>query len=391
MKRQLVGALVMGLTSVSMVSCGGDDSSSSKGGGGTSGSGASGGSSNGGSSNGGGSGGTSNGGSGGTSNGGSGGTSNGGSAGVSSGGTAGVASGGGGTSGGTGQGPELGGCSMFPANDEWNMDVSGATVDAGWTQKLQTFVGSGLKLHPDFGGSQYGIPINIVPASTPLVDVVFDSWPGESDPPPYAFPDPSTAKIEGGTPSSCSGDCHFLALLQGTCKLYEGYVCQYTNKWHCANGAIWDLTKLSYGQRPKGWTSADAAGLSITAGLLRYDEVMAHSVRHAIRFTTACTINKFVKPATHKAVPGGCSPTDPNAPPMGLRVRMKASFDDSALSAEAKAVTAGFKKYGMIIADNGSNFYFQGELNASWPNSFINEMKSLPADAFEAVAVPPLE
>lgn len=116
-----------------------------------------------------------------------------------------------------------------------------------------------------------------------------------------------------------------------------------------------------------------------------------HSVQHAIRFTTACTIDKFVKPATHKAVPGSCNPNDPNAPPMGLRVRMKASFNDAALSAEAKAVTAAFKKYGMIIADNGSNFYFQGELNAAWPNSLISELKSLPANAFEVVAVPPLE
>ena len=281
---------------------------------------------------------------------------------------------------------------MFPAGDEWNKDVSGATVDAAWTQKLMTFVGAGLKLHPDFGGSQYGIPINIVPANQPMVDVSFDAYPTESDPAPYPFPGPSTAKIEGGTPTSCSGDCHLLTLLQGTCKLYEGYACLYTsNKWHCDNGAIWDLTKPSYGQRPKGWTSADAAGLSVTAGLLRYDEVLAHSVRHAIRFTTACTINKFVKPATHKAVPGGCNPTDPNAPPMGLRVRMKASFNDAALSAEAKAVTAAFKKYGMIIADNGSNFYFQGERNAAWPSSLIDELKALPANAFEVVAVPPLE
>jgi hypothetical protein len=324
---------------------------------------------------------------------GGGGSGGGGSGGGGSGGTA--SGGGGAPAGGAGgassQSPALGGCEMFPPGDEWNMDVSGATVDAGWTQKLMTFVGSGLKLHPDFGGSQYGIPINIVPASQPPLDVVFDDYPSESDPGPYPFPSPTSAQIEGGTPSSCSGDCHLLTLQQGSCKLYEGFVCQFTNKWHCANGAVWDLTKLSYGQRPKTWTSADAAGLSITAGLLRFDEVMAHSVRHAVRFTTKCTIGKFVKPATHKAVPGSCNPNDANAPPMGLRVRMKASFDDSALSAEGKAVTAGFKKYGMIIADNGSNFYFQGERNAGWPDSFVSELKSLPASAFEVVAVPPLE
>lgn len=390
MKRRLFATLVTGLSASCVVACGGDDSGSSGTGGAASG--GKSGSGGGGTS----SGGTSNGGTGGGPSGGSAGVASGGSAGVASGGSAGVASGGGGgptggAGGATGQSPTLGGCAMFPENDEWNMDVSGAAVDAGWTQKLMTFVGSGLKLHPDFGGAQYGIPINIVPASQPPLEVVFDDYPDESDPGPYPFPSAATAKIEGGTPSSCSGDCHLLTLLQGTCKLYEGYVCQYTNKWHCANGAVWDLTKPSYGQRPKTWTSADAAGLSITAGLLRYDEVMAHSVRHAIRFTTACTINKFVKPATHKAVPQSCSPTDPNAPPMGLRVRMKASFNDSALSAEAKAVTAGFKKYGMIIADNGSNFYFQGEQNAAWPDSFVTELKSLPASAFEVVAVPPLE
>jgi hypothetical protein len=381
MRHRLFAVLLVASTGT--FACGGgDDSGGSSGGGGAAGSGA-----------------QSSGGGGAPSGGSSGTGGAAGTAGSPSGGGGSPSGGGGSPSGGTGgtggsssQSPTLGGCEMFPPGDEWNMDVSGATVDAGWTQKLMTFVnGSTLKLHPDFGGSQYGIPINIVPQNQAMVPITFDSWPSESDPGPYPFPGPSTAKIEGGTPTSCSGDCHVLTLLQGTCKVYEGYACEYTSSWHCANGAVWDLTQLSYGQRTKGWTSADAAGLSVTAGLLRYDEVMAHSVRHAIRFTTACTIDKFVKPATHKAVPGSCDPNDPNAPPMGLRVRMKASFDDASLSAEGKAVTAAFKKYGMIIADNGSNFFFQGELDASWPDALISELKTIPANAFEVVAVPPLE
>lgn len=287
-----------------------------------------------------------------------------------------------------GQSPVIGGCGVFPPDDDWNVDVTEVPTDAEWTQKLQTFVG-GVNIHPDFGGGA-GIPINLVSQDQPLLDVSFDVSPDESDPPPYPFPDPSTAQIEGGTPTDCSGDCHLLAVQQGTCKIYEGYACQFSDKWHCDNGAVWDMTRPSYGQRMKTWTSADAAGLSVTAGLLRYDEVMAGEVKHAIRFTTHCTIDRFVRPATHRAVPRDCDPNDPNAPPMGLRVRLRADFDTSSFSAQTQTVLTAMKKHGMILADNGSDFFFQGEV-APWPDALIEELKQVPSTAFEAVQVPPLE
>jgi hypothetical protein len=289
-----------------------------------------------------------------------------------------------------GASPQLGGCAVFPPDDDWNLDVSEVTPDDTWTTRLQTFVGSGVNLHPDFGGTDFGIPINIVPQDQTPLGITFFESPDESDPSPYPFPGSATAQIEGGTPTACSGDCHVLVLQQGSCKLYEGYACQFSGGWQCANGAVWDLTRLSYGQRTVGWTSADAAGLSITAGLLRLDEVMAGEVKHAIRFTTRCTINSFVRPATHRAVPRGCDPADPDAPPMGLRVRLSSGFDGSGFSAATQVVLTAMKTHGMIIADNGSNFFFQGERNAAWPDTLIDELKQVPASAFEAVAVGPL-
>lgn len=289
--------------------------------------------------------------------------------------------------------PTVGGCEMFPPDDAWNTDVSTAAVDQGWTTKLQNMVGN-VKIHPDYGndgGDVYGIPVGVVPATQPALPVVFDWYPDESDPGPYPFPDPVSALIEGGDAMECDGDCHLLVVQQGTCQLYEGYACHYDLGWHCGNGAHWDLTKDGYGQRPKGWTSADAAGLAIAPGILRYDEVRAGAVNHAIRFTTKCTRANFVKPATHDAVPSGCDADDPNSPPMGLRVRLKADYDISSLSPSAQVVLTAMKRYGLILADNGSNFYFQGEANTGWTDDDIEPLKSVPASAFEAVAVPPLE
>jgi hypothetical protein len=299
-----------------------------------------------------------------------------------------------GTSGaGAGGGPTVGGCSMFPPDDAWNTDISQEAVDSQWTTRLNTMVGN-VKIHPDYGNdgtTLYGIPVGIVPQSQPLLPVVFDWYPDESDPGPYPFPSPADAKIEGGDAMNCDGDCHLLVVQQGSCQLYEGYACHYDAGWHCGNGAHWDLTKDSYGQRPKGWTSADAAGLAIAPGVLRYDEVRAGAVNHAIRFTTACTRGNFVAPATHLAVPSACDANDPNSPPMGLRVRLKADYDISALSKSAQVVLTAMKRYGMILADNGSNFYFQGEANAGWTDDDISPLKTVPASAFEVVTVPPLE
>jgi hypothetical protein len=277
------------------------------------------------------------------------------------------------------------GCPLFTADDAWNIDVSGAAVDAAQTAKVAALVGATLKLHPDFGPG-FGIPFNVVPASQPPVPVTFDGYPDESDPGPYPFPDVSVARVEGTSdPHTCDGDCHLLAVQMGTCMLYEGYACHYANGWICSNGAVWDLKKKSYGQRPQGWTSVDAAGLPVYAGLARYEEVMAGEITHAIRFTLKCTTDSYIPPATHEAVPGGCDPT--KGPPMGLRVRLKADYDGSALAPEAQVFVRAMKKYGMILADNGSNFYFQSEDSPSWSDG-INDLKQVPASAFEAVVSP---
>jgi hypothetical protein len=286
---------------------------------------------------------------------------------------------------------EVGSCKMFPADDAWNLDISAVAADSAWTDKLQKLVGA-AKIHPDYGvdgQDLYGIPLNVVPQTQALAPVSFDWYPEESDPGPYPFPGPDAVIIEGNSPRACDGDCHLLVVQQGTCMLYEGYACEYqTDGWHCGNGAKWDLTKPSYGQRQEGWTSADAAGLPIAPGVLRYDEVRAGEVTHALRFTLNCTADKYVKPATHEAVPDGCNPA--NGLPMGARVRLKADYDLSKLSPSAQVVLRGMQKYGMILADNGSNFYFQGQANPGWTDDDIEPLKQVPASAFEVVQMPPL-
>ena len=282
---------------------------------------------------------------------------------------------------------------MFPVDDAWNQDISDAAADAAWTRRIQELVGD-VNIHPDFGGSGdelYGIPINVVPATQLAVPVVFDWYDDESDPGPYPFPAPGLARIEGNSPLECDGDCHYIVVQEGTCELFEGYACYFQAGWHCGGGARWDLNRVSYGQRAKGWTSADAAGLAIAPGILRYDEVRAGAVRHALRFTLPCTRANYVAPATHHAVPGGCDENDPNAPPMGMRVRLRADFDISRAPASAQAVLTAMKRYGMILADNGSSFYFQGEANTGWTDDDIDPLKDVPASAFEVVTMAPME
>ena len=287
-----------------------------------------------------------------------------------------------------GTGASLGSCPAFPADDVWNRDISAAAVSSEWTAHLRTLVGA-KKLHPDYGNSgseHYGIPINRVPSTQPKLPVKFDDYPEESDPGPYPFPSQDQARIEGGTPAACDGDCHLIAVQEGACRLYEGYACSYQNDgWHCSNGAAWDLTKKSEGQRRAGFTSADAAGLPIAPGLVRYDEAKSGEIKHAIRFTLHCTRNNYVDPASHAAVPGSCSAQLADAPPMGLRVRLKASYDLAKLSGAAKAVAVAMQRYGMILADNGSDFYFQGEDDSRWMEADVEPLKTIPADAFEAL------
>jgi hypothetical protein len=289
---------------------------------------------------------------------------------------------------GTGKPGTVAGCTVFTADDDWNLDISGKPMDQTWTDRVQTVISTGIHIHPDYG-SGYGIPINSVPQGQPAVPITFDSYPDESDPGPYPFPDPATIHIEGGTPASCDGDCHVLVVQSGACMLYEGYACSYASGWHCGNGAKWDLTKKSYLQRPKGWTSADAAGLAIMPGLVRVDEVRAGAVNHAIRFTMGCSAPNFVAPATHRA---GCGNSNVNSPPMGLRVRLnKTKFDITTLSPSAQVVAKAMQNYGLILADNGSDFFFQGEDSPDWTDQDIEPLKTIPASAFEAITPPPLE
>jgi hypothetical protein len=286
---------------------------------------------------------------------------------------------------------ELGGCKLFPADDAWNLDVSGVPVDPTWTKKVHDLVGD-ANIHPDYGvdgADLYGIPVNVVPPGQPLVPVSFEWYPEESDAGPYPFPSPGNVLIEGNSPESCDGDCHLLVVQQGTCMLYEGYACEHSGGvWRCGNGAKWDLNKVGYKQRPDGFTSADAAGLAIAPGLLRFDEVRTGEVTHALRFTLDCTADKYVNPASHYAVPTGCNPAD--GPPMGTRVRLKSDFDISGFSRSAQTVLRGMKKYGMILADNGSSFYFQGQAHPGWTEEDIAPLKDVPASAFEVLTMPPL-
>jgi len=277
-------------------------------------------------------------------------------------------------------------CMIFPPEDDWNTDISALPADATWTQRIATLVGT-VKVHPDFGDG-FGIPINVVPATQPAVPIVFNKYANESDPGPYPFPGPTTVMIEGASAATCSGDCHVLVVQTGTCMLYEGYACKYTGgTWTCANGAKWDLKKVAYGQRKEGWTSADAAGLPIMPGILRYAEAMAGPVHHAVRFTLNCTKDSYVKPATHSA--GSCN-SNVNAPPMGLRVRLKGSYSNPNANPVVQNIISGLQHFGMLLADNGSNFYFQGEPNKGWTNDIEDQLKAIPASAFEVVAPSPL-
>ena len=232
-------------------------------------------------------------------------------------------------------------------------------------------------LHPDFGGNgAYGIPFMVVPASEPKVRINYTAYGDESDPGP--FPIPSNAPIEGGANST--GDRHVLVVQQGTCHLYElGRAFWRTNHWDADVGVNWNLS--SNALRTLGYTSADAAGLPILPGLVRYDEVQAGSVNHAIRFTAPLTQRGYIFPATHFA----SSSTNPNLPPMGLRVRLKQSYDLSRFHGESLVILKAMKKYGMIVADNGSSWYFQGATDPRWNDNDLNQMKSVPGSAFEVV------
>jgi hypothetical protein len=269
---------------------------------------------------------------------------------------------------------------MFPSDNVWNTDISSLPVDAHSAQWLASMNSSTTNLHPDFGPSgdptnPYGMPYTVVPSGHPLVSVSFQ-YASESDPGPYPFG--ADTPIEGG--ASATGDRHAIMVDPRTCTLYELYNAHYSAGGSTAgSGAIWNLR--SDALRPATWTSADAAGLPIMPGLLRYDEVQSGQITHAIRMTAQTTDTSFLWPARHEA--GARS--DPNLPPMGARFRLKAGFNISGYSAPAQVVLRAMQHYGLILADNGSNWYFGGTADNAWPISLVDELKAIPASAFQAV------
>jgi hypothetical protein len=271
-------------------------------------------------------------------------------------------------------------CPAFPADSVWHADIRTLPVNARSGQWM-SHMSPTRKLHPDFGpsyGAQpvpYGIPITVVAGTHAKVGVHFD-YASESDRGPY--PLGSDTKIEGG--SSSSGDRHAVIVDKTTCRLFETYATRKSGtSWYAGSGAIWSLK--SDALRPRGWTSADAAGLPILPGLLRYDEVAAGSVDHAIRFTTDKTDRRYVWPARHQAG----SVSDPSYPPMGARFRLKAGYSLAGLRADTQTVLRAMKTYGVILADNGSPWFFQGTADTRWQSALLDQLKRVPASAFEAV------
>jgi hypothetical protein len=269
------------------------------------------------------------------------------------------------------QSPLIGGCPIFPANNIWNTPIDTLPVDARSAAYVSS-IGVNTAFHPDFGANpDYGIPYVVVPASQAGVGVAFDE-PDESDAGPY--PIPPNPPIEGGS------DHHILIVQQSTCKLYELYAAeQQGSNWQAFSGAIFDLR--SNALRPDTWTSADAAGLPILPGLVRRDEVLAGEINHALRFTASRTRGSYIWPARHEA----SDIADINVPPMGQRFRLKASFDISGYPAYAQVILRALKKYGMILADNGSNWYVSGTQDTSWDDDALNTLKQLRGSDFEAV------
>lgn len=270
-------------------------------------------------------------------------------------------------------------CPTFPSDNWWHADVSGLPVHDRSEQWL-SHMSTGVDLHPDFGpsfgdGPNYGIPITVVASSHPKVRVRFD-YASESD--RVRYPLGADTRIEGGRGSS--GDKHAIVVDKGSCRLYETWNTRVRRgHWVAGSGAVWSLR--SNDLRPDGWTSADAAGLAILTGLLRWNEVKAGDVDHAIRFTTDVTSSHHLWPARHDAG----SQDSLAYPPMGARFRLRAGFSEDGYSQHAVAVIEAMKTYGLVLADNGSPWYFQGEQNARWPASLIEELKSIPASEFVAV------
>jgi hypothetical protein len=271
-------------------------------------------------------------------------------------------------------------CTAFPADNVWNTPITKLPVNKRSKQWVG-HIGRSDDLHPDFGpsyGAQpvpYGIPITYVGRGHPKVHVTF-MYSSESD--HVRYPLGGDTRIEGG--KDAGGDRHAIVVDRKTCRLYETWLTRHTSRgWTAGSGATWSLN--SNHLRPAGWTSADAAGLPILPGLLRWNEVKAGFVGHAIRFTAPYTSTHYIWPARHEAG----SKSSLAYPPMGARFRLKAGFPIAHFSRDTRVVLRAMKTYGLILADNGSSWYFQGEQSTHWPATMITELKEIPAKEFQAV------
>jgi hypothetical protein len=275
--------------------------------------------------------------------------------------------------------PRYAGCQVFPGDNAWNRDISAAPRDPRSDAYVRS-IGEGDHVHPDFGSGKYGdygIPVKAVSKTQKKIPIRYTAYGDESDKGP--FPIPLTGvHVEGG--SKADGDRHVLVVQKGTCRLYELYRAFRRGKgWSAESGAKYDLH--SNKQRPAGWTSADAAGLPIFPGLARADEA-AGAIHHALRFTVSTSRKAYVPPARHQAG----STDDPNVPPMGQRFRLKASFSLTPFHGQARVILQALKTYGMILADNGSDWYISGTPDRRWNDDQLDELKTVPGSAFEAVA-----
>jgi hypothetical protein len=264
---------------------------------------------------------------------------------------------------------------VFPASNPLNQDISHAPVDPNSAAYIAS-IGLGGHLHPDFGTNpSYGIPYTVVGQSQAKVPIRFTEFGEESEPGPY--PIPPSAPVEG---AGVEGDRHVLVLQRGSCHLYELYSARRNGGgWEAGSGAVFNLR--SNRLRPEGWTSADAAGLPILPLLVRYPEVRAGRIDHALRVTVQHTQRGYIHPATHFA----SSSSDPSLPPMGLRLRLKASFPLAGFHGESLIVLRALKRYGLIVADNGSSWYITGAPDPRWNDADLEQIKRVPGSAFEAV------
>jgi hypothetical protein len=274
------------------------------------------------------------------------------------------------------------GCPILPPSDPLNQEIADAPVDPNSASYIAS-IGLSAHLHPDFGTNpSYGIPYTVVGPKQRKVPIKFTEYPAESNPGPY--PVPADAPIEGGGRNG-QGDKHVLVLQEGSCKLYELYDARRQGAgWSASNGAVFNLRSTAL--RPEGWTSADAAGLPVFPLLVRYPEVASGRIDHALRVTVPETQAGYIHPATHFA----SSSSNQSLPPMGLRLRLKASYSLAGFHGESLIILEALERYGLIVADNGSPWFITGAPNAHWNDENLEQIKQVPGSEFEAVETGPI-